>query len=77
MEGEMGWQLKSNLSPSISSESRPEGHPHDGHRTTPTAVSRKKIPKNEKQRKPPPTRKKKKEKKQKICPNPIALSEKV
>ncbi|MBQ3177732.1 MAG: hypothetical protein IJB52_07945, partial [Clostridia bacterium] len=31
--------LSVNLPPPLSSESRPEGHPYDGHRTNQTAVS--------------------------------------
>ena len=33
--------LSDNLPPPLSSESRPEGHPYDGHRTNKTAVRQK------------------------------------
>ena len=40
--GGMTRHLSDNLPPPLSSESRPEGHPYDGHRTNKTAVSRSK-----------------------------------
>ena len=43
-EGETDWRLKTDFSPSLSSKSRPEGHPKLWLKLNHTAVGKKKLP---------------------------------